>query len=157
MALDISDAAALTEAPKGRAAVISSAHSLDNNPDQLIASVKAAGVGRYVVVSVAASLEVAPGLQLIDSPRTSPPNMSWNRAPALFSSRSWAERRISNGPSCRRPSTSGRANARAVPSRHDQLLSTSEGSNISFEDFAVAMADEIETPKHGRAWFAVGY
>jgi len=30
-------------------------------------------------------------------------------------------------------------------------------SKISFEDFAVAMVDEIETPKHIRSRFTVAY
>jgi putative NADH-flavin reductase len=30
-------------------------------------------------------------------------------------------------------------------------------SSISFEDFAVALADEIERPAHPRARFTVGY
>ena len=40
----------------------------------------------------------------------------------------------------------------------DQLLVDADGkSSISFEDFAVAMADEIERPAHRRARFTVGY
>ena len=40
----------------------------------------------------------------------------------------------------------------------DQLLVDSEGKSwISFEDFAVAMADEIERPAHVRQRFTVGY
>ena len=40
----------------------------------------------------------------------------------------------------------------------DQLLVDSAGKSwISFEDFAVAMADEIERPAHIRARFTVGY
>lgn len=39
----------------------------------------------------------------------------------------------------------------------DQLLVSPEGSHISFEDFAVALVDEIETPAHLRQRFTVGY
>ena len=40
----------------------------------------------------------------------------------------------------------------------DQLLADSTGkSSISFEDFAVAMVDEIERPAHLRSRFTVGY
>ena len=40
----------------------------------------------------------------------------------------------------------------------DQLLVDSAGKSwISFEDFAVAMADEIERPAHARKRFTVGY
>jgi uncharacterized protein len=30
-------------------------------------------------------------------------------------------------------------------------------SGISMEDFAIALADEIETPRHSRRRFTVGY
>ena len=40
----------------------------------------------------------------------------------------------------------------------DQLLTAEDGkSSISFEDFAVALADEIERPAHIRQRFTVGY
>lgn len=40
----------------------------------------------------------------------------------------------------------------------DRLLAGSDGKSwISFEDFAVALADEIERPAHPRARFTVGY
>jgi putative NADH-flavin reductase len=41
---------------------------------------------------------------------------------------------------------------------NDQLLTSADGkSSISFEDFAVALADEIERPAHIRQRFTVGY
>ena len=39
----------------------------------------------------------------------------------------------------------------------DQLLSTEAGSSISFEDFAIALVDELEKPAHLRQRFTVGY
>ncbi|RVC63414.1 NAD(P)-dependent oxidoreductase, partial [Mesorhizobium sp. M4B.F.Ca.ET.088.02.2.1] len=39
----------------------------------------------------------------------------------------------------------------------DTLLSSDKGSSISFEDSAIVMADEIETPRHIRQRFTVGY
>jgi hypothetical protein len=40
----------------------------------------------------------------------------------------------------------------------DDLLVSSEGRSwISFADFAIAMLDEVETPKHSRQRFTVGY
>ena len=38
----------------------------------------------------------------------------------------------------------------------DQLIANEAGSSISFEDYAVALVDEIETPKHVKARFTVG-
>jgi putative NADH-flavin reductase len=40
----------------------------------------------------------------------------------------------------------------------DQLLHDAQGkSHISMEDFAIAMADELERPVHSRRRFTVGY
>ena len=39
----------------------------------------------------------------------------------------------------------------------DQLLSTGSGSSISFEDFAIALVDELEKPTHVQQRFTVGY
>ncbi|WP_422047460.1 NAD(P)-dependent oxidoreductase, partial [Rosenbergiella nectarea] len=39
----------------------------------------------------------------------------------------------------------------------DSLLSNEQGSRISFEDFSVALVDEIEKPTHSRQRFTVGY
>ena len=40
----------------------------------------------------------------------------------------------------------------------DQLLTAADGkSSISFEDYAVALVDELETPQRRRRRFTVGY
>ena len=40
----------------------------------------------------------------------------------------------------------------------DQLLIAADGkSHVSMEDFAIALADELEKPKHARERFTVGY
>ena len=39
----------------------------------------------------------------------------------------------------------------------DTLLTTAEGSTISYEDYAIALVDELEKPKHIRQRFTVGY
>ena len=40
----------------------------------------------------------------------------------------------------------------------DQLLTAADGKSwVSYEDFAVALADEIERPAHIRKRFTVGY
>ena len=39
----------------------------------------------------------------------------------------------------------------------DTLLISGKGSSISFEDYAIALADEVEKPKHPRQRFTVGY
>ena len=43
-------------------------HFLDSDPAKLIGAAKASGVGRYLVVGGAGSLEVAPGVRLVTTP-----------------------------------------------------------------------------------------
>src|ERR1700686_5188967 len=62
------DVADLTAALKGHGAVVSSVHFTASDPRKLIEAVHASGVGRYLVVGGAGSLEVAPGIKLIDTP-----------------------------------------------------------------------------------------
>ena len=39
----------------------------------------------------------------------------------------------------------------------NQLLVNEQGSSISFEDYAIALVDELERPAHSRARFTVDY
>lgn len=64
---DASDSAALAEIIKGSDAVISALHH-DVTAETLLSALKAAGVPRLLVTGGAGSLEVAPGVRLIDTP-----------------------------------------------------------------------------------------
>ena len=66
---DADDVSGLADALKGNDAVISSVHFTASDPRKLIAAVHASGVPRYLVVGGAGSLEVAPGVKLIDTPQ----------------------------------------------------------------------------------------
>src|ERR1700733_6731017 len=65
---DADDVAGLAAAIKGHDAVISSVHFTASDPHKLIAAGREAGGPRYLVVGGAGSLEVAPGVKLIDTP-----------------------------------------------------------------------------------------
>jgi len=65
---DADDQAGLTELFRGHDAAISSIHFLASDPAKLIGAAKASGVGRYLVVGGAGSLEVAPGVRLVTTP-----------------------------------------------------------------------------------------
>ena len=54
---------------KAHDAVVSAVHFTASDPELLIEAVKTAGVKRYFVVGGAGSLEVAPGVKLIDTPQ----------------------------------------------------------------------------------------
>jgi putative NADH-flavin reductase len=66
---DAGDVAGLAAAIKGHDAVVSSVHFTASDPHKLIAAVHQAGGPRYLVVGGAGSLEVAPGVKLIDTPQ----------------------------------------------------------------------------------------
>jgi putative NADH-flavin reductase len=154
---DAGDVAGLASAIKGHDAVISSVHFTASDPHKLIAAVQEAGVPRYLVVGGAGSLEVAPGVKLIDTPEF----------PALYKAEAAAGGAFLD--LLRAQSaldwTFLSPSAMFVPGERtgkfriggDQLLSNAQGSSISFEDYAIALADEIENPAHSRQRFTVGY
>jgi len=39
----------------------------------------------------------------------------------------------------------------------DQLLTSEKGSTVSYEDYAIALVDELEKSAHPRQRFTVGY
>jgi putative NADH-flavin reductase len=154
---DVGDVAGLAAAIKGHDAVISSVHFTASDPRKLIEAVREAGVPRYLVVGGAGSLEVAPGVKLIDTPEF----------PALYKAEASAGGAFLD--LLRTQSaldwTFLSPSAMFVPGERtgkfriggDQLLSNAQGSSISFEDYAIALADEIEKPAHSRQRFTVGY
>jgi putative NADH-flavin reductase len=154
---DVYDQAGLTALLRGHDAVISSVHFAASDPHILIAAVRASGVKRYFVVGGAGSLEVAPGVKLIDTPEF--PELYKNEAgkggeflELLRGVKDLEWTFLS-------PSALIFPGERTGKFRlgKDQLLSNDKGSSISFEDFAVAAVDELETPKHVRERFTVGY
>ena len=64
---DINDEAGLAPLLGGHEAVISAVKFRSANPQSLIGAVKKAGVKRLLVVGGAGSLEVSPGVQLVDA------------------------------------------------------------------------------------------
>ena len=66
---DAGDVVGLAAAIKGHDAVVSSVRFSASDPHKLIAAMHQAGVSRYLVVGGAGSLEVAPGVKLIDTPQ----------------------------------------------------------------------------------------
>src|ERR1700733_11261244 len=66
---EVFDQQSVTATLKGHDAAISAVHFAQSYPAKLIAAVKASGVKRYLVVGGAGSLEVAPGVKLIDTPQ----------------------------------------------------------------------------------------
>ena len=148
----------LAELVKGHDALISSVHFTASDPHKLIAAARSSGVKRYLVVGGAGSLEVAPGVRLIDTPNF--PAQYKNEAAAGAAYLELLRGVHDLDWTFLSPSALFIEGERTGKFRlgTDQLLTASDGkSSISFEDFAVALADEIERPAHPRQRFTVGY
>ncbi|MEO6521455.1 MAG: NAD(P)-dependent oxidoreductase [Mucilaginibacter sp.] len=124
----------------------------------LTAGLKQAGVKRLLVVGGAGSLEVAPGIQVVDTPNF----------PAEFKAVALAHRDALKAWqkvdeidwTYASPSAFIEPGARTGKFRTGttQLLTDEQGnSKISMEDFAIAILDEIENPQFIKQQFTVGY
>ena len=155
---DVMDQAGLARLLAGHDAAISSVHFLDSDPVKLIGAARESKVGRYLVVGGAGSLEVAPGVRLVTTPGFPLAYKAEAEKGAAFLDLLRAETELNW--TFLSPSALFTAGERTGKFRlgTDQLLTASDGkSSISFEDFAVALADEIERPAHIRQRFTVGY
>jgi len=124
----------------------------------IIAAIKRAGIKRVLWVGGAGGLEVEPGVRVVDSPDLP----SWVRPGSLATIDALDQLR--KEPELERsylsPSAELKPGQRTGKFRlgNDQLLVDTTGkSQISIQDYAVAMIDELEHPAHVRRRFTVGY
>jgi len=154
---DANDIPALSNLLTGADAVVSSVKFKDTDTQGLIEAVRRARVKRYLVVGGAGSLEVAPGLREVDGPGFP----SHVRPEALKGAEFLDQLRRSDLDwTFLSPSRIFFAGTRTGKFRlgNDELLFDETGrSSISFEDYAIALVDELERPRHIRARFTVGY
>lgn len=124
---------------------------------RLVEAVKKSGKSRLLVVGGAGSLEVAPGVSLLAS----------GHLPAA-----WVSIATSHGKALDvlkasdinwtyfSPAGFFEPGERTGKFRlgTNNLISNEKGeSRISMEDYAIALVDELENPKHERAQFSIGY
>ena len=155
---DVFDPEGLAALLAGHDAVISAVHFTASDPAKLIDAVKRAGVRRYLVVGGAGSLEVAPGVRLVDTPQFPVAHKGEALKGADFLALLRQERDLDW--TFLSPSALFVAGERTGKFRlgTDQLLADDKGtSTVSFEDYAVALVDELERPSHSRSRFTVGY
>jgi putative NADH-flavin reductase len=124
----------------------------------IISASKNAGVPRLLVVGGAGSLEVAPGVQLIDTPHF----------PAQWKATAEGARQALNllreeqeliwtvlAPSAHLEP--GQRTGKFRIGKDELLVDGAGESRISLEDYAIAMIDELEKPAHPRSRFTAGY
>jgi putative NADH-flavin reductase len=161
---DVTDEAAVSTLARGADAAISayappkeSVETLQPATRALIAGLTKAGVRRLLVVGGAGSLEVAPGLQLVDTP-TFP--IEWK--PIALAHRAILPllRASTLDWTCLSPAALIQPGSRTGKFRlgGTKLVTDAKGeSRISAEDYAVALVDELERPVHVRQQFSVAY
>ena len=154
---DVFDKAGLIALIKGQDAVISAVHFTASDPKLLIEAVKESGVKRYFVVGGAGSLEVAPGVNLVDTPQFPAAYKAEASKGGEFLDLLRKEKELDW--TFLSPSAVIAPGERTGKFRlgKDQLLTHDKGSNISWEDYAIAAVDELEKPAHIRERFTVGY
>jgi len=169
-ALDVNDPDAVAAAVKGHDAVISAFNPgwdapglyelFNRGHDAIVAGVEQSGVRRLLVVGGAASLFVAPGVQLFDTPEF-PSHVPANVIPGARAARDALTRLRGNTtldwtflspPALLAP---GERSGQYRVGGEQLLMAGAAPAGISVADLAVAIADEIETPKHVRARFTV--
>jgi uncharacterized protein len=155
---DVLDPDGLAAVVRGHEAVISSAPFIPGYSAKVLEAVHKSGVKRYIAVGGAGSLEVAPGKLLKDSPDIPP---AWlpaiNEGSELLrllradSQLDWTffSPAALIGPGER----TGKFRL-----GKEQLISAADGkSSISYDDYAIALVDELERPQHIRQRFTIGY
>ena len=155
---DVLDQAGLAKLWVGHDVAVSSVHFLASDALKLIGAAKDAKVGRYLVVGGAGSLEVAPGEKLVTTPNFPAQYKAEAEAGSAFLDLLRQEKHLNW--TFISPSALFIEGERTGKFRlgTDQLLADANGKSwITFADYAIALADEIERPAHLRQRFTVGY
>jgi len=124
----------------------------------LIAGLRQAQVKRFLMVGGASSLEVAPGVELIDTPNF--PSewkaiaMAHHDALAVLRAADDLEWTSLSPAALIQP---GERTGKFRLGLNELITDPSGESRISAEDYAVALVDEMEHPKHIRQRFTLGY
>lgn len=158
-AADATSVDALAPLLRGHDAIVSATRFVGGiDAATLVSAAKKAGVPRALVVGGAGSLEVASGKALLETPDF----------PEAYKPEALAGRVLLDALRAEKdldwtflsPSALFMPGERTGKFRlgGDGVLSDGQGRSwVSMEDFAIAMADEVEHPKHSRRRFTVGY
>jgi len=161
---DLSDVNRTAEVIQGAGAVISAYAPPPNDMGELVSvtrrmveAVARSGVPRFLMVGGAGSLEVAPGVSLIDSGKLP---AEWLPIALAHAGALEVLRASSIDWTSLCPAAYFDPGVRTGRFRlgTDNLIADENGeSRISMEDYAIAMVDELENPRHRKQRFSVGY
>lgn len=161
---DVSSASTIAAKIKGVDAVVSAYGPPPDDTDQLlpvtehfIEAVREAGTPRFIVVGGAGSLEVAPGVTVIESGHIPaewlPIAVSHAKVLKLLQKSTINWTYFSPAGFFVPGERTGKFRLGT-----NQLIANEQGdSRISLEDYAIALVGELEKPQHERARFTIGY
>ena len=166
---DVTDTDALKEAGKGKDAVISAYNPGWKNPHiyedtlknypLIVESAKQAGVKRLLIVGGAGTLFYAPGKMVMDADDVPAQLLPGIKSLGEFYLNTLRKEKdidwIFLSPAANM--TPGQRTAKFRIGKDDLVVDANGDSNISVEDFAVAMVDELEQEKHHKERFTIGY
>jgi putative NADH-flavin reductase len=156
--VDFTDAATLTAALEGADAALVAVKYHTADPAPIVEAVKRAGVARLLAVGGAGSLKDPTGRDVVDSPDFPAPWKGEALAARAFLVSLRKEDKLNW--TLLSPSAMLQPGERTAQYRigGDDLLIDAQGNSaISYEDLAKALIDELETPRHERKRFTVGY
>lgn len=158
VAADANQPAVLAPILHGHDVVASALKFGPTDPHAVIAAVKQSGVRRLLVVGGAGTLEVAPGVMLMDAP-----GFPDAYRPEAIGGRKFLDALRGEAEldwTFLSPSAEFAPGQRTGKFRlgGDRLLTAKDGQSwISMEDYAIAFVDELEQHHHSRRRFTVGY
>ncbi len=155
---DVTDPNSVAELVRGHDAVISSAPFNPGISPKVIETVRKSGVKRYIAVGGAGSLKGADGKLVMDNPQIPAEWLPTIKEGAELLKLLRAEKELDwtffspavfIGPGER----TGKFRLGG-----DEVVAAADGkSSISYDDYAIALVDELESPKHVRRRFTIGY
>lgn len=166
---DVTDTSALVAACKGRDAVISAYNPGWTNPNiyeetlrnypLILEAVRQSGVRRLLCVGGAGTLFCAPGLRVVDSGVIPEAIMGGVRSLGEFYLNTLMNEKEIDWIFFSPAGTlePGKRTGKFRLGKDDLIVDENGNSHISVEDYAVAMVDELENPKHHYERFTIGY
>lgn len=167
---DVANVDAIAKLAEGKDAIISSYNPGWTNPEitellysnypKILEAAKKSGVKRLLIVGGAGTLFIEPGIRLIDTGVIPDEIMGGVRPLADFYLKTLIKEdnidwiffspagAFDNG---------GKKTGKFRLGNDDLVVDAEGNSHISVQDYAIAMVDELESPKHHKERFTIGY
>lgn len=166
---DVSSASEVTEFSKGSGAVISAYNPGWHNPDmynetlrvypEILKGVKNADVKRLLIVGGAGTLFVAPGKRVVDTGAIPEEIIGGVKSLGEFYLNTLTNEKsidwVFFSPAGN--ISPGKRTGNYRLGKDDLIIDEKGESNISVQDYAKAMIDELENPQHHQERFTIGY